>query len=175
MSASRSSSSGTASPTPDDEADLHTDTPDLDADAGEFDDPGDDPEVEVAPELVFTTKKKDRPAPGELEKIPFEVDGEIYYSVRPTDEALVFLTTASSRGLSDGDRFNAILQFCGNALDHDSSNRITQRFLDRDDDFGFEELLDVLKAIAKAWGRRKGGGTGRGKGSTRRRGTTRRR
>ncbi|WP_089327346.1 hypothetical protein [Actinomadura meyerae] len=137
---------------------------DLDHDADldlDLDDELDDDEVEevdVEPELVFTTTKKDRPTADEQEKIPLEVDGEIYYSVKPTDEALVFLTTASSRGLSDGDRFNAILQFCDNALTSDSSNRITQRFLDREDDFEFEDLLEVTKAIAKAWGRRKGTG-----------------
>jgi hypothetical protein len=108
-----------------------------------------------APDLVFTTKVKDRTDSDVGKLLRFTIDGERFEATKPKDDAFVFLTTAAARSTPMGERMAAIIQFVDHALTEESGIRVRDRLLDRDDDFGFEDLLDILQKIVKHWTRGK--------------------
>lgn len=130
-----------------------------DPEPDEYDDDIDEDLEPSAPDLVFTTKKKERDdQDADARKVThFDIDGEIYSAVKPAEAAYVFLTTAAARSMPMSERMAAIIQFLDHALTEESGIRVRDRLLDRDDEFSFEDLLDILQKIVKHWTRGKGG------------------
>lgn len=129
-----------------------------DAEVEEWED--DEPEVDVRPDLDFTTTKKDRTGQ-EAETLPFKLDGEVYYAVKPPEAAFVYLSTAAARSTPTTEKMAAIISFIGEALTEESGVRIRDRLLDRDDDLEFTDLLPILRKLAKSWAKEEKKSAGR--------------
>lgn len=149
------------------EADEWEDAPPLSAQADDAD--GDEELQASSPDLVFTTTAKDRTDSDVGKLLRFDIDGEFYEAMRPKDDAFVFLTTAAARSTPMAERMSAIIQFIDHALTEESGIRIRDRLLDREDDFSFEDLLDILQKIVRHWGKGKGPRQARRRGRSARR------
>lgn len=112
---------------------------------------GDEAAVEVDPELVFTTPKKEHlSAAGEAQRtVPFQLDGEVYYLIKPRkwEDLLVALESTAARRASDADRIWAGKEFLESVLAPASLARLTARVKDDQDDFEWLDLYDLLPKI----------------------------
>ncbi|MFC6544999.1 hypothetical protein [Nonomuraea salmonea] len=115
--------------------------------AGEVDLVDDGPEV--VDELVFTTKAKDRPQ--ESERIRLVIDGVAYYAVKhkKTPEILAQLSRAAARQAKLPDQIWAVMEFLDQVVEEESAVRLRARYDDPADDFGLEDLFDIMEKLAK--------------------------
>lgn len=110
-----------------------------------------EPEVEVSPDLVFTSTVKDRKGSQVGEELPFKVDGQVYTAIRPPESAFIFVTTAAARSTPTHEKMKSIIEFLGEALTEESGTRLRDRLLDPADDFEFDDLLPILQKIVRHW------------------------
>ncbi|MFF3665473.1 hypothetical protein [Microtetraspora malaysiensis] len=106
--------------------------------------------VVVADDLVFTTTAKDS-EPGDLDerRIPFKVDGEVYYAVRPRKlaEVMTMMSRAAARRASVADQVFAVMEFLDKVITPESASRLMDRYDDDADDFGVEELMAIMERL----------------------------
>ena len=100
----------------------------------------------TVPDLSFTTTKKDRAASRVGESLTIDIDGDEYEVVRPKDDSFALLTLAGARSA-----IKAVTDFLDDAFTEESRMRLRDRLLDREDDFGFEDLLPIMVEIVKRW------------------------
>ncbi len=106
--------------------------------------------VVVAPELVFTTPKRDEKVEDVAARtIPFDLDGEIYHVVRPhkLEETMAALAEAEARRATIADRLYAGSAFLRKVLTPSSASRLQARLDDDTDPFRLEDLYDILGRI----------------------------
>jgi len=105
----------------------------------------------TVPDLSFTTTKKDREDSRVGESLTIDIDGDEYEVVRPKDDSFALLTLAGARSATMADRIKAVTDFLDDAFTEESRMRLRDRLLDREDDFGFEDLLPIMVEIVKRW------------------------
>lgn len=109
----------------------------------------------VAPDLVFTTTPApEDPEPAGDRRIPFEVDGEIFFAVRPKKlaEVLAKLSRAAARQANDADRLWAVFEFLDKVLDPESAFRLQARMDDEGDDFGVLQMFGIMEKLVTRLG-----------------------
>lgn len=120
-----------------------------------YDEDEDEERPDVAPDLRFTTKAKDRKDDQAGEELHMEIDGEIYTAVRPAESAFIFVSTAGARSTPTAEKMKAIIEFIGEAFTEESGVRLRDRLLDKTDEFEFDDLLPILRVLARKWSKGK--------------------
>lgn len=83
--------------------------------------------------------------------LEFAVDGETLHARRPKDGQLAVLMTAASRHMPDNMRIATLIDFFVNVLDIESHHYVVGRLLDGDDEFGLEEVQDIMEWMVEEW------------------------
>lgn len=103
----------------------------------------------------FITEVKERvEAPeGELPEgaLEFEVDGFDCTAYQPTPEMFALLMLATGRHTSFNEAVAGFLDWFNACLDRESAQHLAQRMLDREDDFGLEEVQNIVEWWIEEW------------------------
>lgn len=82
---------------------------------------------------------------------PFVVDGRELVAYRPTDGQSAILMAAAGRFTSLTDKIAGAIDFFVSVMDEESRDYLVGRLLDRDDDFGMEEVEEILEWLTEEW------------------------
>jgi hypothetical protein len=95
-----------------------------------------------------TVAEKDTPDEGITR---FKIDGKEMVAYKPEDGQLILLmaTTASHSNLHE--KIAGVINFFVAVLDEKSHHHIVGRLMDRDDDFGIEEVTDIMHELIEEW------------------------
>lgn len=109
--------------------------------------------VVVDPELVFTTKAKPHLTQATVEErtVAFELDGEIYYLVKPRkwEDLLVSLEETAARRATGPDVLWQGWEFLHTVVTAESLRRLLGRAKDDSDDFERSDLFDLIPQIIR--------------------------
>lgn len=108
--------------------------------------------VVVAPELVFTTPKRDEKVEDTATRTKyFELDGEIYEIIRPhkLEETLAALAESEARRATVADRLYAGSAFLRKVLSPSTVTRLQARLDDDKDPFRLEDLYGILARVVE--------------------------
>lgn len=105
----------------------------------------------IPDELTFTTATKEQPPEkaDDDRRIPFKVDGEVYYARRPRKlaEVMTMVSRAAARRASLPDQMWAVLDFLDKVIEPESARLLMDRYDDDDDPFGVEDLLQIMERL----------------------------
>lgn len=83
-----------------------------------------------------------------IEKIPFTLDGVEYHAYPPTEGQVAIVIAAESGSLADdNERIAAEVDFMFGLFDDETHAALKRRLLDRNDPFGFEDLMNIMEAV----------------------------
>lgn len=88
---------------------------------------------------------------GQLEDLPFALDGVDYVLRAPKRTQLAFLVATSAASRTDADRIAAMLDFIEAALEPPGNEKIRVRLLDRDDPLELEHMVEVFNWALEQW------------------------
>lgn len=108
--------------------------------------------------------------------LEFELDGEKLVAHKPSPEQFAILMQAAGRYTTTSDAIAGFIDFVWSTMDLDSARHLRNRLLDSGDDFGLDEIEDIVAWMVEEWTghpmKRRSGSTGSPK-STGPRSTTR--
>jgi hypothetical protein len=107
----------------------------------------------------FTTAIKERVEPeigedGEpIEEglLSFELDGEPMEAHKPSEEQFALLMHAAGTYTSTKDAIAGFIDFVFNVMDTHYAQHLRSRLLDRNDDFGLDEIEDMVSWMVEEW------------------------
>jgi hypothetical protein len=101
----------------------------------------------------FTTAIKEHSEEEEEDegRLEFDLDGETLVAYKPTEEQFALLMQATSRYNSMADAVAGGLDFFHAVLEPDSAAHIRVRLFDRNDDFGIEEVEQIIEWMVEEW------------------------
>ena len=103
----------------------------------------------------FTTAVKERveTAEGEVEEglLSFDLDGEPLEAHEPEPSQLALLMHAAARYTSTREAVAGFLDFFFNVMDDRHAQHIRARLLDRKDDFGLDEVEEIVAWMVEEW------------------------
>lgn len=116
----------------------------------------------------FTTAVKERvePEDGETEPglLEFDLDGEPMEAHEPSPEQFALLMQAAGTYTSTKDSIAGFIDFIWSVMDKPHAQHLRNRLLDRDDDFGLDEIEDMVAWMVEEWTghpmKRRSGSTG---------------
>ena len=83
--------------------------------------------------------------------VEFKVDGYPCKAYRPTPSQFAFVVTATSRHTPLMQQIAGVINFIDSVMDEDGSSHLQARLLDRKDDFGIDEVRDILEWLIEQW------------------------
>lgn len=110
-------------------------------------------------EFTTAVKKEVKKASGEPDIIKFKQDGEELTAFRPDENQFALLMAAVGLGSNGTDGVAGTINFLLSVLDGHSKAYISRRLLDPTDDFGMEEVQNIMFGLIEEW-------TGRPTGSS---------
>lgn len=101
----------------------------------------------------FTTavREKTQESEGDDKPITFDVDGQTFTAYKPSDAQIAIITTKTGRRASSADVAAAAIDFFWSVLDDKAARTVEDRLMDRKDDFGLDEVLDILFWLIEEW------------------------
>jgi len=88
------------------------------------------------------------------EVMEFVVDGETCRCFQPSNGQLAILLASISSTQSWTNQVAGVINFFDAVLDDDSRTYITRRLLDRQDQFGLDEVQDIIEWMVEEWAAR---------------------
>lgn len=83
--------------------------------------------------------------------LDFVVDGEVCRAQRPKPSQIAFLMGVTSRYMNEREQMGGILNFLDSLLDDQSAHHLRNRLLDPSDDFGVDEMMEIIMFLAEEW------------------------
>ena len=100
----------------------------------------------------FTTAVNEKRRAEEAEDfIEFKIDGQAIKAYRPTPSQMAWAITATGRYTTLHDKIAGVIDFFVGVLDENSRTYVVNRLLDRDDDFGFEQVEEIIRFLTEEW------------------------
>jgi len=88
------------------------------------------------------------------EMMEFKIDGQECRAFQPSNGQLAILLASISSTQSWTHQVAGVINFFDAVLDEDSSAYITRRLLDRRDQFGIDEVQNIIEWMVEEWGAR---------------------
>jgi len=101
----------------------------------------------------FTTAAESVEITGD-EMIEFKIDGESCHAFQPSNGQLAVLLASIASTQQWTHQVAGVINFFDAVLDEDSSAYITRRLLDRRDQFGIDEVQDIIAWLVEEWSAR---------------------
>lgn len=103
----------------------------------------------------FNTAVREVTEPDDVQKgTPFIVDGHECRCYKPKDGQLAVLMSSTGRHSSTQEQIAGLINFFVAVLDDASHEYIVGRLLDGKDDFGLEQVQDIMEWMVEEWGGR---------------------
>lgn len=83
--------------------------------------------------------------------LTFKIDKDEITAHRPTTAQLAVMIAGFGRHRSEADQIATFIDFFESTLDEKDTHKVIDRLLDRDDDFGLEELAEVGIWMIEEW------------------------
>lgn len=83
--------------------------------------------------------------------LEFMVDGETLIAHKPREGQVAVLMATVGRHATEQDMVAGIINFFASTLDKNSYGYIERRLLDYDDEFGIEQVQDILEWLIEEW------------------------
>jgi hypothetical protein len=100
-------------------------------------------------EFIIAAKEQTE---GEPETLEFKVDGTVLVCYPPSEGQLVLIMAAMSGVYNtEGEQAAIIINFLISLLNEDGSRYVQRRLMDRKDEFGFENVMQILEYIVEEW------------------------
>lgn len=100
----------------------------------------------------FVTQAAAPEIPEGVEPIEFDLDGERFVALPPTQEQVLFLVAAQAEGRDMVTRAGAIIDFLANILRTDDEfERFKTRLLDPQDSLGFGQVEEIVEWLVEEW------------------------
>lgn len=85
------------------------------------------------------------------EGIPFDVEGFDMVAYQPDEAQFAMLMAFVGRGSSDADRVAGLINFLIAILDPKGADYLQRRLLDRKDDYGIEDVENLMEWLTEEW------------------------
>lgn len=102
-------------------------------------------------EFTTAVKKEASKQSGKRESIEFKQDGETLKAFRPDDNQFALLFAAVGLGSNGTDGVAGTINFLLSVLDSQSKAYVSRRLLDPEDDFGMEEVQQIMFGLIEEW------------------------
>lgn len=83
--------------------------------------------------------------------LEFDLDGEQITAHKPTPEMFAILMHAAGRYTTTADAVSGFIDFFYECMDRSAAQHIRSRLLSRDDDFGLDEVEDIVAWMVEEW------------------------
>lgn len=83
--------------------------------------------------------------------VPFSVDGREIVAHAPTSSQFTLFMAAAVVGVSDADAIATSINFLFELLEPEDQRYLKRRLLVRNDDFGAEEIAEILSFLIEEW------------------------
>jgi len=101
----------------------------------------------------FTTAAESVEITGD-EMIEFKIDGESCHAFQPSNGQLAVLLASIASTQQWTHQVAGVINFFDAVLDDESSAYITRRLLERTDQFGLDEVQDIIQWLVEEWSSR---------------------
>jgi hypothetical protein len=85
------------------------------------------------------------------EGTPFDIEGHKMLAYQPDEAQFAMLMAFVGRGSSDADRVAGLINFLIAILDPKGADYLQRRLLDRDDDYGIEDVENLMEWLTEEW------------------------
>lgn len=102
-------------------------------------------------EFTTAVKKDVKKKSGERESVEFKQDGEVLKAFKPDDDQFALLLAAVGLGSSGTDGVAGTINFLLSVLDSKSKSYVSARLLDHNDEFGMEEVQQIMFGLIEEW------------------------
>lgn len=100
----------------------------------------------------FVTQAAAPEIPEGVGPIEFDLDGDLFVAVPPTQEQVLFLVAAQADGRSMVERAGAIIDFLAAILRTDDEfEQFKARLLDPEDSLGFSQVEEIVEWLVEQW------------------------
>lgn len=88
---------------------------------------------------------------GDAAETKFNVDGVECIAYKPQDGQLAILMATTGRHSNLHEKIAGVINFFVATLDEESHHHLVDRLLDREDDFGIEEVTEIMQELVEEW------------------------
>lgn len=88
---------------------------------------------------------------GQVGDLEFKVDGREITAHRPKDGQIAMLMVSMGRHRSEMESTVGVIDFFVEVLDEESHAYIVDKLLDRTDEFGLEEVSEIMQWMIEEW------------------------
>jgi hypothetical protein len=89
--------------------------------------------------------------PDEADILRFKIDKTEIVCFRPNDGQIAMLLASTSRYTKFETRLAGMIDFMVGTMDDDSREYVVARLMDRDDEFGMEQMEEILEWMVEEW------------------------
>jgi hypothetical protein len=107
----------------------------------------------VAQYKEFTTAAEEK-VDGGLQALTFVIDGHELTAHPPRDGQVAMMMARMGRHSSNNDKVAGMIDLFVALFDKADEQYVVDRLLDREDDFGIEQISDVMTWLMEEWGKR---------------------
>jgi uncharacterized protein YneF (UPF0154 family) len=107
----------------------------------------------VAQYKEFTTAAEEK-VEGGLAQITFKIDGHELTAHPPRDGQVAMMMAQMGRHSTNNDKVSGMIDFFVNLFDPADEQYLVNRLWDREDDFGIEQISDVMTWLMEEWSKR---------------------
>lgn len=99
----------------------------------------------------FEVAAKPKSSPEADEGVEFKVGDQTLTAYEPDPGQFAVLMATTGRGTSESERVAGFINFFVNILDERGANHLTGRLLNRNDDFGIEDVENIMEWLSEEW------------------------